>query len=52
MPQGGTVNLEMLPIVFVALRRGIWPGINAGLVFSPILYLVEPFYVHPVQLIP
>lgn len=51
MPQGGTVNLEMLPIILVALRRGFWPGIVAGLVYSPVLYLVEPFYVHPAQLI-
>lgn len=51
LPQGGTVNLEMLPIIIIALRRGVVPGILASLVYSPILYFLEPFYAHPAQII-
>ena len=30
MPQGGSVSLEMLPILFVAIRRGVVPGVAVG----------------------
>ena len=30
MPQGGSVSLEMLPILFIAVRRGLVPGDHRG----------------------
>ena len=52
MPQGGTFGLEMLPILFVALRRGVVPGVVAGALFG-LLQLTgvggSPFIYHPVQ---
>ncbi|MCL4499270.1 MAG: energy-coupled thiamine transporter ThiT [Chloroflexi bacterium] len=51
LPQGGSVSLEMLPIILIGFRRGVVPGVVAGVLASPILYALEPFYVHPVQLL-
>jgi thiamine transporter len=50
MPQGGSVSLEMLPIVFVAVRRGVVPALAAGVVYG-LLQLVLPgaFVYHPLQ---
>ena len=30
MPQGGSVSLELLPIIFVAVRRGVVPAATAS----------------------
>ncbi len=49
MPQGGSVSLEMVPIFFVALRRGAGTGVLSGLVLGMIKLVLEPFVVHPVQ---
>lgn len=50
MAQGGSVSLEMLPILVIALRRGLVPGVALGLVFG-LLQLVLPgaFLVQPLQ---
>ena len=50
MPQGGSVSLEALPILFVAVRRGVVPGATAGLLYG-LLQLVLPgaFVYHPLQ---
>lgn len=34
MPQGGSFGLEMLPILFIAIRRGVVPGVVAGVLFG------------------
>jgi thiamine transporter len=49
MPFGGSVSLDMLPLVVLALRRGVGPGVVAGVLFSFFDYLIEPFFVHWVQ---
>lgn len=49
MPQGGSVSLEMVPIFYVALRRGAGTGILAGLVLGMVKLVLEPFVVHPIQ---
>jgi len=50
MPQGGSVSLEMLPILFVAVRRGLVPGITVGVVYGFVqLLLPGAFLVQPVQ---
>ncbi|NLJ83592.1 MAG: energy-coupled thiamine transporter ThiT [Halanaerobiaceae bacterium] len=49
MPQGGSVNLEMLPILVVALRWGGIPGIITGLVYGLVQLALDPYVVHPFQ---
>lgn len=51
MPQGGSISLEMLPILLVALRWGGKPGLMAGIVYGFIQLMVNPYVIHPVQLI-
>lgn len=51
MPQGGTISLEMLPIFVIAFRRGMWPGVVAGAIFGLVDIILEPFLVHPLQVI-
>ena len=52
MPQGGSFGLEMLPILFIAVRRGVLPGLVAGALFG-LLQLAgvagTPYIYHPVQ---
>ena len=51
MPFGGTVSLEMIPLILLALRQGWKVGVVAGAAFG-LLYLAIDFYVvHPVQFI-
>ena len=50
MPEGGTVTLgAMVPILFLALRRGVKVGMAAGAVFGIIDVYFEPFIYNPVQ---
>jgi thiamine transporter len=50
MPQGGSVSLELLPLIFVAIRRGIVPGLVAGLLYGFLqLGLPGAYVVHPLQ---
>ena len=50
MPQGGSVSLELLPIAFIAVRRGVLPALTAGVVYG-LLQLMLPgaFVYHPAQ---
>jgi len=41
----------MIPILWLALRRGWKVGIAAGAVFGVVDLFIEPFVVHPIQLI-
>jgi thiamine transporter len=52
MPFGGSISLEMVPLILLALRQGPWVGIVAGTVYG-LLDLVTPpvFAVHPVQVL-
>jgi len=52
LPQGGSINLGMIPILWLALRRGPKIGIFAGAVFGLVDFALSPSsIVHPVQLI-
>lgn len=51
LPQGGSINVGMVPIFWLALRRGPKVGIFAGAVFGVVDLAIEPFVVHPVQFI-
>jgi thiamine transporter len=48
---GGSVNLCMLPIAIVALRRGAVAGAVAGALFGCIDLIIEPFILVPLQVI-
>ena len=50
MPMGGTVSLDMLPIIVLAVRRGPGVGILAGALFGVVDYFIEPFFVTWVQI--
>lgn len=52
MPQGGTVSLVMLPIIVLALRRGVVAGTVAGALYGVVDLLVDYVPpVHPVQFV-
>ena len=51
MPQGGTINLGMIPIFWLALRRGPKIGIFAGAVLGVVDLAIEPFVVNPIQFV-
>ena len=50
MPMGGSVSLDMLPIIVLAVRRGPAVGILAGALFGVVDYIIEPFFVTWVQI--
>ena len=50
LPQGGRVTAgSMIPILWLALRRGPKTGVIAGIVLGLIVLVIEPFVFHPVQ---
>jgi thiamine transporter len=48
---GGQISFEMLPILILAIRRGLWPGVVAGAAFGVIDVILEPYVVHPAQFV-
>jgi len=42
MPMGGSVSLEMVPIMVFALRRGAVPGVVAGALYGLLNYTIDP----------
>lgn len=42
MPQGGSVSLTMLPILVLAFRRGLGPGLLAGALYGIVDILIAP----------
>jgi thiamine transporter len=51
LPQGGSINLGMVPIFWLALRRGPKIGVFAGAVLGVVDLAIEPFVVNPAQFI-
>ncbi len=51
LAQGGSINVGMVPIFWLALRRGPKIGIFAGAVFGMVDLAIEPFVIHPAQFI-
>ena len=49
MPQGGEISLAMLPLLLVAFRRGVIPGMLAGALYGIVDAMLNPFIVHWVQ---
>jgi thiamine transporter len=48
---GGDISLAMLPILVLALRRGVVPAAIAGAVFGVVDFFFEPFAVAPIQVL-
>jgi thiamine transporter len=49
-PKGFKITVKMLPIIILALRRGLWPGIMGGLLWSILqIVLGEADIISPVQ---
>lgn len=51
MPYGGTVSLVMLPIIVIALRRGLLAGVTTGILYGLIELMIDPVIVHPFQVV-
>ena len=51
LPEGGSINIGMLPIFWLSMRRGPKIGIFAGAVLGIVDLAIEPFVVHPAQFI-
>ena len=50
LPQGGSVTAaSMVPILWLALRRGAKIGVLGGVIFGLVDLFPQPFVVHPVQ---
>ncbi len=52
LPQGGSVTAgSMVPILWLALRRGAKVGLFAATVYGLVQLAVEPFIYHPAQVL-
>lgn len=51
MPQGGSVSLEMLPILYLSFRRGAPVGMVGGAVYGFVQLVTDPYIAHPAQFI-
>ena len=52
LPQGGSVTAaSMVPVLWLALRRGAKIGLFACTVYGLVQLVVEPFIVHPAQVL-
>ena len=51
LPQGGSINLGMIPILWLALRRGWKVGIFGGALFGIVDMAFDPYIVNPAQLL-
>jgi thiamine transporter len=51
MPFGGSISLEMVPLILLALRQGPWVGVVAGAAYGLLDLAIEPFALHPVQVV-
>ena len=51
MPFGGSVSLEMIPLILLALRQGWRVGVVAGAAYGLLDLAIDPYVVHPLQLL-
>jgi thiamine transporter len=49
MPQGGSVTLEMAPLLYFAYRQGFKWGAAAGAMSGVLMMLLSGYVAHPVQ---
>ena len=52
MPQGGSITAgSMVPLIWLALRRGPKIGVTAGILYGLMQFVVLPYAVDPVQVL-
>lgn len=51
MPYGGSISLEMVPLILLALRHGPWVGIVSGGVYGLLNLVSDPLVFHPIQVL-
>ena len=51
MPVGGSVSLEMIPLILLSLRQGWKVGVVAGTAYGLLDLAIDLFVVHPLQLL-
>ncbi|CAA9505024.1 MAG: Substrate-specific component ThiT of thiamin ECF transporter [uncultured Rubrobacteraceae bacterium] len=51
MPYGGSISLEMMPLILLALRQGPWVGVVSGIVYGGLNLISDPAVFHPVQVL-
>jgi thiamine transporter len=51
MPQGGSITLSMLPVLVVAFRRGVIPGLICGFLAGCFQMIADPYMVSLPQVI-
>ena len=52
LPQGGSITAgSLVPIFYIALRWGGKAGVLAGVLAGAVNYILEPFFVHPAQVL-
>jgi len=52
MPQGGAITLaSMVPILWLALRRGSLVGVTAGVLYGIIQFIILPYAIDPIQVL-
>lgn len=49
MPQGGSVTLEMAPLLYFSYRRGLKWGASAGVMSGVFMMLFGGYIAHPIQ---
>jgi thiamine transporter len=51
LPYGGSITLESIPILFVALWRGWRPGVQTGVLCGLLQLMFDAHIYHPIQVI-
>lgn len=51
LPQGGSVNLSMIPLLLIVYAYGLPVGLLTGFVFGITICIIKPYIVHPVQVL-
>ena len=52
LPQGGSITLaSMVPIIWLALRRGPKVGIVTGIIYGVIQFMLLPYAIDPIQVL-
>jgi len=51
MPMGGTLELGIIPVLYIALKWGWRDGLIAGLALGFVTMATDWYFVHPVQII-
>ena len=51
MPYGGSISLEMVPLILLALRQGPWVGLVSGAVYGVLNLISDPALFHPIQVL-